>query len=276
MVIDQHIDGFICARCYAATSARQRRQLLHQFRAVVGEDITVESVYRWWASIAHLSAASRRAHLSAVRAFIEHLRMIGVMDCDPTESLRAPRVTPSPPVTISPAEARRFLGTVTNRRDRIAAALMLGCGLRAGDVARLDVGDVDLAARILRVTGKGSKVRLVPIPEVVAVELASFMVGMGDGPLIRGRSGERLTASHLRHRITDELTAAGIKRGPLDGRSSHVLRRTCATTLLEGGQASIKDVQTILGHASLASTERYLALPDARRLVSVIDSGPLG
>lgn len=78
----------------------------------------------------------------------------------------------------------------------------------------------------------------------------------------------------LRNRLTRVLYNVGVKQAPHDGRSPHVLRRTCATTLLESG-ASIRDVQRILGHSSLATTERYLALPDTRRLLELIDSGPM-
>lgn len=270
-----HVEPFISARSYAPASAKHRRTVLRHFVDEVGDDLSVEAMFRWWASIAHLSVASRRAHLGAVRAFVAHLRVVGVLDGDPTASITAPKDQPAPPVTISPAEATRFLATIGNRRDRVAAALMLGAGLRGGDVARLDVDDVDLGERILRVHGKGGKTRLVPLPAVVVAMLTEHLDGMDDGPLIRGRTGGRLTPNYLRARLTDELRAAGIKRGPLDGRSSHVLRRTCATTLLEGGEATMVDVQAILGHASLSSTQRYLALPSAKRLRGVIESGPL-
>lgn len=269
-----HIEPFIVARSYAPSSAKQRRFLLNQFCDAVDE-LTVEQVYLWWASIAHLSDATRRAHLSAVRQFVAHLRTIGVIDHDPTATITPPRLHHAPPVTITAVEAIRFLACIGNLRDRTAAALMLGCGLRAGDVARLDVDHIDLVQRIARVPGKGGKVRLVPIPEVVADILHRHLDGMEAGALIRTGCGHRLTAEQLRFRLTRELYRAGIKRGPHDGRSSHVLRRTCATTLLESGAATLVDVQAILGHVALSSTQRYMALPDAKRLLSVIESGPL-
>jgi integrase/recombinase XerC len=269
-----HIEPFIVARSYAPSSAKQRRFLLQQFCDTVGDDMSVEQVYRWWASIGHLSEATRRAHLSAVRQFVAHLIVVGVTDSDPTVSISPPRIHHDPPVTITPVEAVRFLACISNLRDRVAAALMLGCGLRAGDVARLDVDHIDLVQRIARVPGKGGKVRLVPIPDVVAGILHTHLAGSDSGALIRTSCGHRLTAEQLRARLTAELYRAGIKHGPHDGRSSHVLRRTCATTLLEHG-ATIVDVQAVLGHVSLASTQRYMAVPDVKRLLSVIESGPL-
>lgn len=270
----EHVEGFIVARSYAPASAKQRRYLLGQFFDHVGDDLTVASVYDWWASISHLSDASRRAHLSAVRQFMRHLVTIGVIDSDPTATITAPKLHQAPPVTITPAEAIRFLACISNSRDRVAAALMLGCGLRAGDVCRLDTDSVQLAERILRVPGKGGKVRLVPIPDVVADLLSNHLAGMGDGPLIRTPCGHRLSAEQLRFRLTRELQRAGIKRHALDGRSSHVLRRTCATTLLEHG-ATLPAVQAILGHSQLSSTQRYLAVPEVKALRGIIEAGPL-
>ena len=279
-VVTRYIDSFIVARSYSPASAKQRRHLLGQFADITGhptpDQLTAELVYEWWARIAHLADSSRRAHLSAVRQFFAHLQTIGVLDDDPTVTITPPRLHHAPPVTIDPVEAARLLVAIRHPRDRVAAALMVGCGLRAGDVTRLDVDNIDLGQRIARVPGKGGKIRLVPLPALVVDMLRTHTTGLDDGPLIRTPGGHRLTVGQLRYRITRELYRAGIKRGPHDGRSSHVLRRTCATTLLESGHASLVDVQSILGHAALSSTQRYIALPDAKRLRTVIEAGPLG
>ena len=276
--MDRYIDQFIVARSYSPASARQRRHLLGQFAQLTGhptvDQLDTALVYDWWASIAHLADSTRRAHLSALRQFIAHLNTIGVLDHDPTATITPPRLHHAPPVTISPLEALRFLAAIRNGRDRVAAALMLGCGLRAGDVARLDVDSVDMAQRILRVDGKGGKTRLVPIPDVVADMLRTHLAGLEPGALIRTPCGHRLSPGQLRYRLTRELYRSGIKRGPHDGRSSHVLRRTCATTLLENG-ATLPAVMQVLGHAQLSSTQRYLAVPDVKALLAVIEHGPL-
>lgn len=276
----EFLNGFLVARSYAPNSARQRSVIIGGFCDSVGDvapaELTVAAVWDWWASIAHLAPASRRAHLSAVRQFLAHLRAIGVLEGDPTATISAPRVPPSPPVTLTKGEVDRLLGVLTDARDRVIVGLMLGCGLRSGDVAALSTDDVDHVARILRVRGKGNKVRLVPLPHFVADMLAAFCAELDDGPLIRSARGGRMSAGHLRHRVDVALRAAGVKRAALDGRSSHVLRRTCATTLLEGGVATVVDVQEVLGHASLSSTTRYLARPAAARLLGVIETGPLG
>ena len=259
----EHIESFIVARSYAAASAKQRRYLLQHFCDAVGDEPTVANVWQWWAGIAHLSEATRRAHLSAVRQFVKHLIVVGVLESDPTVSITPPLLHQAPPVTITATQARAFLAGVVGDQDRLACALMLGCGLRGGDVARLDVDGVDVDGRVLRVPGKGGRVRLVPIPEVVSVMLAEHIEGLCDGPLIVTAGGHRMSAGQLRWRITRELQRAGIKHGPFDGRSSHVLRRTCATTLLQSG-CSLVDCMAILGHQSLSSAQRMGRRPSTQ------------
>lgn len=271
----RHVPGFISARAYSPDSARQRRSILRHFCEQV-TDPTPDEVLAWWATISHLAPASRAAHLSCVRAFLEHLRTLGLIDHDPTLTIRRPTNPPRPPVTLSAPQIVALLVTVTTLRERAVAALMLGCGLRACDVAALDVDNVDLTDRILRVRGKGNKYRLVPMPlatvECVADYLARFPAS--SGPLMRNCSGARMSPDYLRYRMTRALYRAGVKQCAHDGRSPHVLRRTCATALLESG-ASIREVQSVLGHSSISSTERYLALPDAKRLVDVVERGPM-
>lgn len=271
----RHVEPFLAARAYSPDSAKQRRCILRRFLGTVTEP-TPTQVLAWWAGIAHLSAATRAAHLSCVRAFLQHLRAVGVVDGDPTATIRRPTNPPRPPVTLTAAQVVQLLVSIRTLRDRATVALMLGCGLRAGDVCALDVDNVDMVGRTLYVRGKGNKYRLVPIPRATIDCVDDYLTAYPatTGPLIRSLDGERLTPPRLRNRLTRVLYNVGVKQAPHDGRSPHVLRRTCATTLLETG-ASIRDVQTILGHSSLATTERYLARPDTVRLLEAVDRGPL-
>jgi integrase len=277
MRLSEHIEPFVIARGYAPSSARQRRVLLRRFCAEVGDVATTAAVHAWWAAIAHLSPASRHANLCAVRQFCGYLRAVEVLVGDPTAALRSPRVEAGPPVVLTQRDAMAVLAAAADPLERCAIALMLGCGLRVGDVRNLDVVDVDPVQRLVRVRSKGAKVRVVPMPELVTELVAVQCAIVGDGPLMQtSRSRGRLASSTLQQRVSRALYRAGVKRAPGDNRSSHVLRRTCATELLMGGTATITDVQAILGHASLQSTSRYLARPDAARLLAVIESGPLG
>ena len=279
-LLSRYLAGFIVARSYAPESARQRRSILAHFITAVGDpapaDLTIADALDWWATIACKSTQTRQAHLSAVRQFMAHLIAIDVLVVDPTRSIKRPANTPRPPVTLRLDQVLTFLAFLPSVRDRAAGALMLGCGLRVSDVTSLNVEDIDLDAQVLSVCGKGGKTRLVPMP-TATVECVSDLLRIfpaASGPLVRSIHGGRLDRKSLRVIMTDHLYNAGIKQCPFDGRSSHVLRRTCATMLLESG-ASIRDVQTVMGHASIATTQAYLALPETRHLVTVVERGPL-
>lgn len=279
--LSDHIPAFLDARSYRPASIRQRRGLLSQFVARTGNprarDLTVELVLGWWSSLATLRPASRKAHLGAARVFVRHLRAIGAVDGDPMLVIEAPTVPRPEPVTLTGAEIVRLLAGLPTARDRCMVGLMLGCALRGGEVASLNVEDVDLDARVLTVLGKGGQSRFVPMPTAAVECVTEWLVERPatSGPLVRRVDDEgRLSVHQMRQRVTRLLTEAGIKRAAWDGRSPHALRRTCASELLESG-ASVRDVQTVLGHRSLASTEHYLRRPDRARLQRVIESGPL-
>lgn len=279
-MLSAFVEGFLVARSYSKQSLRQRRSVLTRFVGAVGDveprKLTHGIVLMWWAGLAELAPASRQAHLSAVRAFLAHLITIGELDHDPSVSIVRPVVALRPPVTIPATQVVALLLSIDHPRDRAAAALMLGCGLRSGDVVRVDVENVGLETQILRVKVKGDRERMVPMPRATVESISDYLAHSPatSGPLVRTAGGDRMPAQQLRNRLTTALYAAGIKHGPHDGRSSHVLRRTCATMLLESG-ASIRQVQTVLGHSSLASTQRYLAAPETASLVDVVERGPL-
>lgn len=280
MPLSVHVPGFLAARGYAPTSLYQRRSILRHLVTVTGDiparDFSPAHAFMWWGSIAHLSPASRQAHLSGVRQYVAHLIALDLLDADPTATIKRPHAAAKPPVTLTIEQVLRFIGGLTTVRDRAAASLMLGCGLRVSDVTSLNVEDIDMAQRILRVRGKGGKVRLCAMP-LATIECVSDLLRIypaDNGAVIRTRDGRRLNTQTLRVCITQALYDAEIKRYAFDGRSSHVLRRTCATMLLESG-ASIREVQAVMGHESIATTQAYLALPDTQRLIAVVERGPL-
>lgn len=280
MSLSVHVPGFLVARTYAQESTRQRTSILRRFLDDTGDPppnkLTSTAVLGWWGSLSDRSPATRQAHLSAVRQFLAHLRALGLMKGDPTLAIARPKAPRKPPVVLTDAEILRFLAWLNTTRDRAMCALMLGCGLRAGDVSRVKIEDIDFHGRVLTVLGKGGKTRLVPIPiaTIVCLQQHLRLTTATAGPLILSQRGGPLGTVATQQRITLLLQRAGIKRTAYDGRSSHVLRRTCATTLLNSG-ATVRDVQEILGHETLATTHAYLAVPEAKRLVGLIDGGPM-
>jgi integrase/recombinase XerC/integrase/recombinase XerD len=156
-------------------------------------------------------------------------------------------------------------------RDRALFELAYGAGLRAEELVNLDVTDLDPDAEELRVSGKGSKTRIVPAGEPVwralerylergRPELASRSAGSRAEPAVFvSKSGRRISTSDVRRRL-----AVSTRRAALDGGvSPHTLRHSFATHLLEGG-ADLRSIQELLGHASISTTQTYTRVESGR------------
>ena len=225
----------------------------------------------WLGTVARGGAArSTLARTSAsLRAFFRWCERTGRLDQDPSLRLGAPKRHR----TLPPVLAQRYAGALldvaatsaddgdpVHLRDRAALELLYATGIRVGELVGLDVDDVDLDQRVLRVVGKGDKERRVPfgVPAGDAVltwlqEGRPRLATAGSGPaLLLGRRGRRVDARQVRevvHRLLGHVPDAP-DLGP------HGLRHSAATHLLEGG-ADLRMVQELLGHASLATTQIY-------------------
>lgn len=138
-------------------------------------------------------------------------------------------------------------------RDRLMIRLGLAGGFRVSELCNLQVPDIDLGERTATVLhGKGDKDRVVPLSEKLIPELAAWLGNRAAGHVFAGPGGRRLNPRTFQIRLRRLAAAAGIARRI----HPHVLRHTCATMLLRKG-ANIRQVQTILGHESISTTERY-------------------
>jgi integrase/recombinase XerC len=229
--------------------------------------------------------ATRGRKLAALRTFFRFLVREGRCALDPTAGIPGPRAAlrlPKPlPVdecmALCDAAARTAEagGEPRDLRDRALLELLYGAGLRVGEAAALDVRDVDLHRGDVRVLGKGGKERVVPLPAAAREALAAWLEarrrpGLLGEPLftpLRRRAGPtgRLGARDLRR-----VVAARVRRAGLAGRvHPHRLRHSYATHLLDMG-ADLREIQELLGHASLSTTQRYTAV-SAERLLTVYD-----
>lgn len=276
-----YIEGFIAARRYAKTSATHRRSVCLRFCEFVGDpaprDLTAPLCLDWWATLTNAKPATASAYLKSVRQMLRHLRDIDVMEHDPLKAIRPPKVPRTSPRVLSPADVQKVIHACETPRDRCMVALMLGCGLRSVDVARLEVEDIDLVEGMMIVHGKGGHRDIVPMPSAVVAAVVEYLSirGTDDGPLIISqRTGRALDSQTVQQRMNVViLPRAGVHRSARDGRGAHALRRTFASTLLDQG-TSVRDVQILLRHQSLATTERYLRRPEAAQLRSAVETGP--
>jgi integrase/recombinase XerD len=203
--------------------------------------------------------------LSTVRTFHRFAVREGLVTDDPTAGVVRPRLPRALPHPLTVEEVTAIVeapgdATPVATRDRAILELLYGAGLRISELVGLDVDDLDLDDAAVRVLGKGSKERLVPIGRIARDAVAAYLT-RGRPALATGRSraalflntrGGRLTRQSCSRLLDAHRTRAGITRVV----TPHDLRHSFATHLLEGG-ADVRVVQELLGHASVATTQVY-------------------
>jgi integrase/recombinase XerD len=231
--------------------------------AITREDVT--------AFIGHLQAsglapASVERKVAAVKSFHKFLVREGVTDNHPTASMPLPKKPERLPDVISIEQAARLLdlphpdGPV-GLRDRAMLEVLYGCGLRASEIASLDLNDVDVREGFLRVFGKGSKERGVPVAGAALTALQEYLVH--GRPFLRPKSrrqdpsatflsvrGGRLARQTVFEIVRRHGRRAGLELHP------HTLRHSFATHMLEGG-ADLRSLQEMLGHSDISTTQVY-------------------
>jgi integrase/recombinase XerC len=219
---------------------------------------------------APLSPSSLARKQSALRTFFAWLRRTGEVDHDPTERLQPPRLPKALPRALDADATLALLRPpaatdLRSRRDHAALLLLYGLGLRLAEAASLRADDLDLRERTARVTGKGNKQRVVPVPAGCVAGLTAYAQVRPAGPaFLVGRGGNPLSGRTIARAVrAAALRALGRHVTP------HQLRHSFATHLLAGG-ANLREIQALLGHANLATTQRYTAVT-AERLFAVYD-----
>jgi integrase/recombinase XerC len=241
-----------------------------------------------------LSRGSAARRLAALRTFARYLVREGQLPEDPTALVGAPRRDTTLPAHLGLEEMERLLAapdpdTIAGRRDRAVLELFYASGVRLSELAALDITDLNLSSRIVRVTGKGRKERLVPFNHATADAIRRMLP---DGaalprsvptrasarpgrhaerrdPLFRNLRGGRLSTRSIDRIVRRYVRESSIPRGI----SPHALRHTFATHLLQAG-ADLRAIQELLGHARLSTTQRYTHLDVARMMEVYRESHP--
>jgi integrase/recombinase XerC len=226
---------------------------------------------RSWLSVQSQQGAARATiarRAAAARTFYRWATRTGRVQADPSLRLVAPRRSSRLPAVLRQRDAAQLLDVASvaaddedpiHVRNRAVLELLYASGIRVGELVAIEVGDVDLSANVVRVTGKGAKERVVPfgLPARRALEMwlvhRQRLVTANSGTaLFLGRRGRRVDPRQVREVVHDLL--AYVPDAPDVG--PHGLRHSAATHLLEGG-ADLRVVQELLGHASLATTQLY-------------------
>lgn len=210
--------------------------------------------------------------LSGLRGFFRYLLREKLVAIDPTLQVDMPQLGKPLPKSLSEADVEALLqapdlGEAIGQRDRAMLEVLYACGLRVTELVSLTLDQVNLRQGVLRVMGKGSKERLVPMGEEAVVWLeryqrdgrAELLNGRPSDVLFPSQRGEQMTRQTFWHRIKHHARVAGIDK-PL---SPHTLRHAFATHLLNHG-ADLRVVQMLLGHSDLSTTQIYTHVAKAR------------
>jgi tyrosine recombinase XerC len=235
------------------------------------------------------SRASAARKLSALRSFVRFLRREGLIEHDPTALAPSPRREQKVPAHLSVDEMERLLGMPDGserlgRRDRAILELLYASGLRLSELVGLDVDDVNLHSRVVRVLGKGGRERLVPFNTSAQGALRTWYADRAalrarrrpgtappagqrtrtraeDDPLFLNARGGRLTGRSVQRLVARYMSGCSARFGI----SPHALRHSFATHLLQRG-ADLRSIQELLGHVRLSTTQRYTHVNTAQLL----------
>ena len=214
--------------------------------------------------------ASQARELSGVKAFFNYLLLNDKIEQSPTELVATPKRTRHLPDVLTVEEVERIinsipLDTTKGKRDRAMLELLYSCGLRVSELTSLRLSDLFFGEGYIRVMGKGSKQRLVPVGSVARERIMLYMDARkakdskNKDILFLSNRGGALTRVMVFYVIRDAVARAGIDKTV----SPHIFRHSFATHLLAGG-ASIRQVQEMLGHESIETTEIYTHLDTSR------------
>jgi integrase/recombinase XerD len=293
-LLTEHDDWLAVERGLAENSLAAYRRDLRRYEAflrergatdpaTIGED-TVHTYVRHLETLVdedgvrRLAPSSVARALVAVRSFHRFCAREGFVDRDPSEEVGAPRVPAGIPKALDEADVDLLLGAVTGddplaQRDRALLELLYGTGIRISEAVGLDLADLDLEDGVLRVLGKGSKERVVPVGRSARDAMERYL---HDGRLaLRGARSRRATRDAdavflnarggriSRQSCWTIVRRAGARVGLDAHLSPHVLRHSCATHMLDHG-ADLRVVQELLGHASISTTQVYTKVSPER------------
>ena len=234
--------------------------------------VTTRDLRAFLASLSSLAATTRARKLSALRTFFDWVAEERGDDRNPARALGAPRKAQRLPHVLSAGEAARLAEPnahpstlrreVLLARDAVIVELLYGSGRRVSECVGLDIQQLDLRKGEVRVLGKGSKERIVPLSAAAVDAVQEWLAvrtllqpAAEEAALVLNARGGRLSARSAARLLKQRGLVAGVAKDV----HPHALRHSFATHLLEGG-ADLRSIQEMLGHASLSTTQKYTHL----------------
>jgi integrase/recombinase XerC len=216
-----------------------------------------------------MSRATVSRHLSTLRSFFKYLVREGAVEANPARTVATPKREKHLPTVMQPSDVATLLeqpdaSTTLGTRDRAWMELLYASGLRISELVGVDLDDLELRARLVKVHGKGSKERIVPFGTKAEAALRAYLAVRGElagdpdeQAVFVNYRGQRITTRSVRRLFDTYLKQASLRAGI----SPHTMRHSFATHLLNAG-ADLRGIQELLGHASLSTTQKYTHLND--------------
>jgi len=216
-----------------------------------------------------LARASIARHLSALRSFFKYLVREGAVEANPARTVSSPKREKHLPSVLQPPDVALLLeqpdpSTTLGTRDAAFMELLYASGLRISELTGIDLDDLELRAKLVKVHGKGSKERIVPFGSKAEGALRAWLAVRGEvcadpdeQAVFVNYKGKRITTRSVRRLFDGYLRKAALRAGI----SPHTMRHSFATHLLNAG-ADLRGIQELLGHASLSTTQKYTHLND--------------
>ncbi len=276
---------YVAGECRLAenTVAAYRRDIRRFTEWLAGRNIIELSIrdladYAGWLYAKELAPSSIARHLVSLKVFFRYLQLEGVLKENLAELLGSQALWERVPRVLSPGQVEQFVNAPKRtdpcwRRDRAMLELLYATGCRVSELSNLRLADLHLDDRFCRCRGKGDKERLVPLGRQAAMAVTAYLEH--ERPALAARAGtppDWVLLSYrgrrlLRERIWELVKRYASRVGAPDDISPHTLRHSFATHVLSGG-ADLRQVQEMLGHASIATTQIYTHV-DAARLKAV-------
>lgn len=277
-MLDRFIRYLLAERRYSPLTVRNYRRDVERFVAWLGfewerfdpQRVTTDDIRNW---VVHrtdsegIGAAAMNRELSTLRTLFRWLRQTGAVEHDVCQAVptlrtahRLPAFVPESRMGGIVFDCEQESDDFVAERDSLAVLLLYTCGLRLAELVGIDRGDVAADGRSIVVRGKGDKERTVPLLECVREKMLHYLDVIerqnicisGEKALFLTRKGERISRSAVYRLVRKQLAEAGVQ----GKKSPHVLRHTFATHLMNGG-ADMREIQELMGHASLQTTQVY-------------------
>ena len=281
-LLDEYLQHLLVERGLAENTLLAYSADLHAFLVFKAEhglslaEINEQTIFLYIVEVRRrgLTGRSLARHLSALRGFFVYVCAEHELELDPTRFLENPKLQKTLPEVLTLSEMKKMLGvpdlaTKVGFRDRTMLELLYASGLRVSELCSLKPLDFDMQAGILKIFGKGSKERFVPVHAEAIRWLEEYLrhwrplFNPACAQVFLNRSGNKLSRVAIWKAVQKYALSAGIKREI----SPHTFRHSFATHLLEGG-ADLRSVQMLLGHVDISSTEIYTHI-QAERITQV-------